>query len=62
MPLQRGLVKKVVIADTFAIAVEAGFGAAATLNTAEAWFVAIGYTLQLYFDFPATATWQQASA
>lgn len=47
----RGLVKKVVIADTFAIAVEAGFGAAATLNTAEAWFVAIGYTLQLYFDF-----------
>ncbi|HIU16569.1 MAG TPA: MBOAT family protein [Candidatus Ventricola intestinavium] len=47
----RGLIKKVVIADTFAIAVEAGFGAAATLNTAEAWFVAIGYTLQLYFDF-----------
>ena len=47
----RGLVKKVVIADTFAIAVEAGFGAAATLNTAEAWFVALGYTLQLYFDF-----------
>ena len=30
---------------------EAGFGAAATLNTAEAWFVAVGYTLQLYFDF-----------
>lgn len=47
----RGLVKKVVIADTFAIAVEAGFGAAASLNTAEAWFVALGYTLQLYFDF-----------
>lgn len=47
----RGLFKKVIIADTFAIAVEAGFGAAATLNTAEAWFVAIGYTLQLYFDF-----------
>ena len=47
----RGLMKKVVIADTFAVAVEAGFASAQTLNTAEAWFVAIGYTLQLYFDF-----------
>ncbi len=46
-----GLFKKVVVADTFAAAVETGFGAAATLNTAEAWFVAIGYALQLYFDF-----------
>ena len=47
----RGLAKKVLIADTFAVAVDAGFKAAAGLNTAEAWFVAIGYTLQLYFDF-----------
>lgn len=47
----RGLAKKVLVADTFAACVEAGFGAAATLNTAEAWFVAVGYTLQLYFDF-----------
>ena len=47
----RGLVKKVIIADTFAAAVDAGFASALTLNTAEAWFVAIGYTLQLYFDF-----------
>ncbi|MBP3655818.1 MAG: MBOAT family protein [Clostridia bacterium] len=46
-----GLFKKVIIADTFGIAVEAGFAAAQGLNTAEAWFVAIGYTLQLYFDF-----------
>ena len=46
-----GLFKKVIVADTFGAAVEAGFGAAAKLNTAEAWFVAIGYTLQLYFDF-----------
>lgn len=46
-----GLFKKVVVADTFGIAVEAGFASAQTLNTAEAWFVAIGYTLQLYFDF-----------
>ena len=43
----RGLVKKVVIADTFAVAVEAGFADALTLNTADAWFVASGYTLQL---------------
>ena len=46
-----GLFKKVVIADTFGIAVEAGFAEALTLNTAEAWFIALGYTLQLYFDF-----------
>ena len=47
----RGLFKKVVVADTFAIAVETGFANALNLNTPEAWFVAIGYTLQLYFDF-----------
>ena len=47
----RGLAKKVLVADTFAAAVEAGFAGAAGLNTAEAWFVAVGYTLQLYFDF-----------
>lgn len=46
-----GLFKKVIVADTFGVAVEAGFAAAQTLNTAEAWFVALGYTLQLYFDF-----------
>ena len=47
----RGLAKKVLVADTFAAAVNVGFGAAASLTTAEAWFVALGYTLQLYFDF-----------
>lgn len=46
-----GLFKKVVVADTFAGAVDVGFAGALGLNTAEAWFVAIGYTLQLYFDF-----------
>ena len=46
-----GLFKKVIVADTFGVAVEAGFADALALNTAEAWFVAIGYTLQLYFDF-----------
>ncbi len=43
MPFARGLVKKVVIADTFAVAVKRAFADALTLNTAEAWFVAIGY-------------------
>ncbi|MBR1708455.1 MAG: MBOAT family protein [Clostridia bacterium] len=47
----RGLFKKVIVADTFAKAVEAGFASALSLNTNEAWFVALGYTLQLYFDF-----------
>ena len=46
-----GLFKKVIIADTFGIAVEAGFADALHLNTIEAWFIAIGYTLHLYFDF-----------
>ena len=46
-----GLFKKVIVADTFGIAVEAGFADALHLNTIEAWFIAIGYTLQLYFDF-----------
>lgn len=46
-----GLFKKVIVADTFGVAVEAGFAAAQSLNTAEAWFIAAGYTLQLYFDF-----------
>ena len=46
-----GLFKKVIVADTFGVAVEAGYAAAASLNTIEAWLVAVGYTLQLYFDF-----------
>jgi len=46
-----GLFKKVIVADTFGVAVEAGFDHALSLNTVEAWFIAIGYTLQLYFDF-----------
>ena len=46
-----GLFKKVIIADTFGIAVEVGYAAAQSLNTIEAWLVAVGYTLQLYFDF-----------
>lgn len=46
-----GLVKKVVIADTFALWVTDGFNNYESLTFTEAWFVIIAYTVQLYFDF-----------
>jgi len=47
-----GLCKKVVIADSLAPLVDACFATPADqLTTATAWLGAIGYTLQLYFDF-----------
>ena len=47
-----GLAKKVLIANNVAIAVDRVFGAdVATLSCLTAWFGAIGYTLQIYFDF-----------
>lgn len=46
-----GLVKKIVIADTFAIWVTDGFANYESLTFMEAWFVIIAYTVQLYFDF-----------
>lgn len=46
-----GLVKKVVIADTFALWVSDGFSTYESLTFAEAWFVVLAYTIQLYFDF-----------
>jgi len=46
-----GLFKKVVIADTFAVWVGAGFDTASTLNLYEAWATSLSYTFQLYFDF-----------
>lgn len=46
-----GLVKKIVIADTFALWVTDGFNNYESLTFAEAWFVIIAYTVQLYFDF-----------
>ncbi|MGH3850255.1 MAG: MBOAT family O-acyltransferase, partial [Pseudonocardiaceae bacterium] len=47
-----GLTKKVVIADTLAPMVDACFATpAGQMTTATAWLGAIGYTLQLYFDF-----------
>lgn len=46
-----GLAKKVLIADTLAKFVNAGFGNLRSINTMSALVVAIMYTLQLYFDF-----------
>lgn len=47
-----GLTKKVVIADSLAPVVDACFATPADqMTTAIAWLGAVGYTLQLYFDF-----------
>ena len=46
-----GLVKKVLIADTFAPIADAGFGAPATLTASAAWLSVLAYTMQIYFDF-----------
>ena len=46
-----GLVKKLVLADTLAPTVDRLFAAHAHLGLASAWIAAIGYALQLYFDF-----------
>ena len=46
-----GLFKKVVIADSFSVWVNAGFNASYCLNIIEAWATSLSYTFQLYFDF-----------
>jgi D-alanyl-lipoteichoic acid acyltransferase DltB (MBOAT superfamily) len=46
-----GLFKKVVIADNLAPYVIVGFGHYHALTMAEAWAAAVGFGLQLYFDF-----------
>ncbi len=47
----RGLFKKVLIADTFGLAVSAGYEVVPYLSSMEAVLVSVAYTLQLYFDF-----------
>jgi len=49
-----GLAKKLVLADTFAGFADTGFNAAdagAQLTLFEAWYAALAYSLQIYFDF-----------
>lgn len=46
-----GLFKKVIIADTFSIAVNWGYDNIPELSWAEALIVSFSYTMQIYFDF-----------
>ena len=46
-----GLMKKVLLADTFAPIADAGFGAPAALSAPAAWIAVLAYTMQIYFDF-----------
>lgn len=46
-----GMAKKVLLADTFGLAVDYGYGNTAALNGTDAVLVMLFYTLQLYFDF-----------
>ncbi|MDJ1484272.1 MBOAT family O-acyltransferase [Cytophagaceae bacterium YF14B1] len=46
-----GLIKKIAIADTFAIVANAGYGDATHLSFADSWITSIAYAVQLYFDF-----------
>jgi alginate O-acetyltransferase complex protein AlgI len=47
-----GLAKKVLIADTIARTINPGFHLASPeFNSATAWFMLVGYAIQIYFDF-----------
>ena len=46
-----GFLEKVLLADTLAAFVDPAFKDYARLSTVGAWFAALGYTFQLYFDF-----------
>jgi alginate O-acetyltransferase complex protein AlgI len=46
-----GLAKKVLVADTVAAEVDPLWADTASLTFATAWAAAVGYTIQLYFDF-----------
>jgi len=46
-----GLGKKVLVADTLGLIVEAGYSQIALLNSTDAIVVVLAYTLQIYFDF-----------
>ena len=46
-----GLAKKVLIADSFAPIVAQGYKNTAILSGGEAWLVAFGFAMQLYYDF-----------
>lgn len=49
--LSIGLIKKLIIADTLAKAVNLGYQSVDLLTSTEAVFVSLAYTFQIYFDF-----------
>ena len=49
--VSRGLAKKVLLADNLGILVNNGWENLSGLTAMTAWFVILGYSLQLYFDF-----------
>lgn len=46
-----GLLKKVVVADEFAVWANAGFDSMELLNFFDSWATSLSYTFQLYYDF-----------
>jgi alginate O-acetyltransferase complex protein AlgI len=46
-----GLAKKVLLADSVAPSVELGFASVQHLSALQSWSAALGYSMQLYFDF-----------
>src|SRR5437870_796479 len=46
-----GLIKKVLIADTIAAAINPALADVTTLSTSSAWLCLLGYAYQIYFDF-----------
>jgi len=46
-----GMVEKVIVADSIAHVIDPALDQYATLGSAGAWMVMLGYTFQLYFDF-----------
>ena len=46
-----GLAKKIIVADTFSVIVNNGYGNIEFLSTLGAWVTSLAYSIQLYFDF-----------
>ena len=46
-----GLIKKIAIADTFALLANSGYSNATGLSFVDSWLTSIAYAVQLYFDF-----------
>jgi alginate O-acetyltransferase complex protein AlgI len=57
-----GLAKKVVIADSFARIVDAGFASMRYSSTLEAWVYTLSFTFQIYFDFSGYSDMAQGTA